>query len=344
MTRRNLNTLKRKLGSVFVLFLILLQTGYGQSLPDPHFSQFYANPLYLNPAMAGANICPRVIFNYRNQWPALSQTFVTYNASFDMYINKIHGGIGLDFIADRAGDGMLNTTAIKAMYAYKFRISNSIHVAAAIEGSYMQTRLDWDKLQFGEQIDPNFGYNPNIGTQETPPENTSLSYADFSTGAVFAYKNSVYGGVAVHHLTEPDNSFYGDGQSRLYMKFTVHGGALINLSGSRSYDLDDRSFTISPNFLYQQQYNFHQLNVGIYLTKLPIIAGAWFRHNFELADAIIPMVGVEFKGFRFSYSYDISLSNLSGVSGGAHEIAASYQFECIAEKRRRIKAINCPQF
>ena len=94
-----------KLGSVFVLLLILLQTGHGQSLPDPHFSQFYANPLYLNPAMAGANICPRVIFNYRNQWPALSQTFVTYNASFDMYIDKLHGGIGLDFIADRAGDG-----------------------------------------------------------------------------------------------------------------------------------------------------------------------------------------------------------------------------------------------
>jgi len=334
----------KRIAFILILLPIIFTQGYGQSLPDPHFSQFYANPLYLNPALAGSNICPRIVFNYRNQWPALSQTFVTYNASYDMYVSKLHGGIGIDFIADRAGDGMLNSTAIKLMYAYKFRLSENFQVGAAIEGSYYQTKLDWNKLQFGEQIDPNYGYNPNIGTPEVPPERTSLSFVDFSTGVVFAYKSVVYGGLAVHHLTEPDNSFYSNGESQLYMKFTVHGGANINLSGSESYDLNEGSFTISPNFLYQQQYNFHQLNIGLYLTKLPVIAGAWFRHNFELADAIIPMVGVEFKGFKFAYSYDISLSQLSGVGGGAHEISASYQFDCIAEKRRRIRAINCPRF
>ncbi len=344
MTLRKLNTMFKKLTTLILILTVTVDLGFGQSLPDPHFSQFYANPLYLNPAMTGSNICPRIIFNYRNQWPALSQTFVTYNASFDMYVHKLHGGVGIEFLADRAGDGMLNTTMINGMYAYKFRASENFHVSAAIQASYIQTKLDWAKLQFGEQIDPNYGYNPNLGTPETPPERTSISNVDFSTGVVFAYKNSIYGGVAVHHLTEPDNSFYNEGESKLYMKFTVHGGAVIDLSGSGSYDFDYGSFSISPNFMYQQQYNFHQLNVGIYLTKLPVIAGAWFRYNFELADAIIPMVGVEFKGFRFAYSYDISLSKLSGVAGGAHEISASYQFECIAEKRRRIRAINCPRF
>ncbi|MFT4523977.1 MAG: hypothetical protein ACI85F_000118, partial [Bacteroidia bacterium] len=48
---------------------------------DPQFTQFYANPLYLNPAFAGSKRCPRVVMNYRNQWPAISGTFVTYSAS-----------------------------------------------------------------------------------------------------------------------------------------------------------------------------------------------------------------------------------------------------------------------
>ncbi|MDP6908597.1 MAG: type IX secretion system membrane protein PorP/SprF, partial [Flavobacteriales bacterium] len=61
---------------------------------DPQFTQFYANPLYLNPAFAGSKRCPRVIMNYRNQWPAISGTFVTYSASFDMDINALHGGLG----------------------------------------------------------------------------------------------------------------------------------------------------------------------------------------------------------------------------------------------------------
>ena len=44
---------------------------------DPQFTQFYANPLYLNPAFAGTVRCPRAVLNYRNQWPALTGTFVT---------------------------------------------------------------------------------------------------------------------------------------------------------------------------------------------------------------------------------------------------------------------------
>jgi len=50
---------------------------------DPQFTQFYANPLYLNPAFAGTARCPRVTMNYRNQWPVLTGTFVITSASYD---------------------------------------------------------------------------------------------------------------------------------------------------------------------------------------------------------------------------------------------------------------------
>ena len=72
---------------------------------DPHFSQYYANPLYLNPAMAGTQVCPRLIFNYRNQWPSISGTYVTYNASYDQHIDAISGGLGVLVNVDRAGEG-----------------------------------------------------------------------------------------------------------------------------------------------------------------------------------------------------------------------------------------------
>ena len=40
-----------------VVFLGFSQTTYAQ---DPSFTQFYSNPLYLNPAMAGSANCPRI--------------------------------------------------------------------------------------------------------------------------------------------------------------------------------------------------------------------------------------------------------------------------------------------
>lgn len=47
----------------FVLFQVLIMTSANSQ--DPHFSQFYANLLYLNPAFSGSDYCPRVILNYR---------------------------------------------------------------------------------------------------------------------------------------------------------------------------------------------------------------------------------------------------------------------------------------
>ena len=40
---------------------------------DPTFTQFYANPVYLNPALAGSHGCPRLSSNYRNEWPQLNE-------------------------------------------------------------------------------------------------------------------------------------------------------------------------------------------------------------------------------------------------------------------------------
>ena len=60
--------------------------GFSQDL---EFTQFYANPLYLNPAFAGSHGCPRVSMNYRDQWPGLSGSYVSYSACYDQYISSI---------------------------------------------------------------------------------------------------------------------------------------------------------------------------------------------------------------------------------------------------------------
>jgi hypothetical protein len=71
-------------------------------------------------------------------------------------------------------------------------------------------------------------------------------------------------GVAVHHMNQPDNSYYSNGDSKLDMKITAHAGTLIGLNGiNRSVEVEDLS--ISPNIMYQQQGEFHQLNAGMYL-------------------------------------------------------------------------------
>ena len=325
----------------FIITLITLisfmQNTYSQ---DPEFSQFYANPLYLNPALAGATICPRAIGNFRDQWPSIGGAYVTYNASYDQYVNFLHGGVGLLVTSDMAGSSTLTTTSISLIYAYKFNITSHLFASTALQAGYYQRHLSWDKLTFEDMIDPQGGNT--LPTAEKPPDNNTVGVPDFSAGVVVGYDELLYGGVSVDHLSQPKSGFYTDNVSRLYMKYTVHAGSTINLREGGSSG-DEREFSISLNILYQQQFNFHQVNLGIYLTVDPFIGGLWIRHNFENADALIPLLGVHFKNLRFGYSYDITLSKLRSVSGGAHEASLSWQFPCI-EKRRHIRAIKCPRF
>src|SRR5436190_16649719 len=171
--------LKRKIYLLGVLCM-LSAVVFGQ---DPEFTQFYANPLYLNPAFAGSQKCPRVCLNYRNQWPSLSGNFITYSASYDQYVDKLAGGIGVLLMNDQAGEGTLTTTNASLIYAYHLNVSREFSIKFGFQATYVQKKVDWDKLRFGDQIDPKYGFVYN--TTEIRPE-TTKSFFDFSAG-VLAY-------------------------------------------------------------------------------------------------------------------------------------------------------------
>lgn len=298
---------------------------------DPQFTQFYANPLYLNPAFAGSNRCPRIAMNYRNQWPALTGTFVTSTASYDQHVEALGGGLGVLFMSDRAGEATLTTTNISAMYAYQLNISREWTLRFGMQGTYAQKRLDWEKLTFGDMIDPRYGFI--YQTQEVRPD-LNKSFWDFSSGIV-AYSSRYYGGIAVHHLTEPQEFYIRAAPgSRLPMKITGHAGAVIPIGGSR-----DGTTYISPNFIWQQQRDFTQYNIGFYVAKAPLVGGLWYRGG----DAFIALIGIQQGIFKFGYSYDVTVSKLYNASAGSHELSLGLQLPC-HPKKKRFRTIKCPSF
>ncbi|HEU0065301.1 MAG TPA: type IX secretion system membrane protein PorP/SprF, partial [Flavisolibacter sp.] len=93
---------------------IILAFGIGSHAQDPNFSQFFASPLTLNPALTGKfDGVYRVAINYRNQWPTINNAFTTATASFDAGILKgkipdfDQFGIGFMGFTDKSGNGVL---------------------------------------------------------------------------------------------------------------------------------------------------------------------------------------------------------------------------------------------
>lgn len=332
-----------------ILLCLMIAVSLVADAQDPQFTQFYANPLYLNPAFAGSARCPRVNINYRNQWPALKETYITTSASYDQHFDAINGGVGLMFLNDKAGEGTITTTNISGMYAYQLNVNRKFTMRFGLQGTYVQKKLDFNKLTFGDMIDPRYGFV--YSTQELRPTE-SRGFMDFSTG-VLAYTSKVYGGFAVHHLTEPDEAFIVKGTSKLPRKYTVHAGAMLPIGdtygrGSRGRINRDEGTFISPNILYQQQAGFNQINIGMYILHSPIVGGLWYRGNFGndkflSSDSFIALVGLQKGIFKFGYSYDVTVSALSNATGGSHELSLGLQFEC-RPKKKRFRAISCPSF
>jgi type IX secretion system PorP/SprF family membrane protein len=250
------------------------------------------------------------------------------------------------FTGDNMGDGALASNTISGIYSYKFQASDNVNVSFGMQASYYQLKMDWNKYIFGDMIDPNTGSTTNP-TNESPENwNENVSFVDFSAGVMAGYSDKFFAGLAVHHLTEPDNALNKNSESKLPMKITAHAGTQISLEtgalGAGEFD----ELTISPNILYQQQQGFHQLNLGMYANIYPFVAGLWFRHNFENPDAAIVLLGFKQDKYKIGYSYDFTVSELGAKSGGAHEISFAWEFCIIREavKRRKIKAIKSPTF
>ena len=322
-----------KFSVVFILSLMMATEVFGQ---DPEFTQFYANPLYLNPAMAGTHRCPRIAMNYRNQWPAIAGTYVTYSASYDQHVDFLSGGIGLLVTNDQAGQGTLNTLNASLIYSYLLEVNRSFSLKFGFQGTYHQKTVDWNKLTFGDMIDAKLGF---IYKSADLQPNRTVSAVDLSAG-ILGYSKSFFIGGAVHHILEPQESFYPAGDSRLPMKITGHAGAVIPIgSGGGRKRRGAPESSISPNILFQKQRDFIQLNLGVYVTKGPIVGGLWYRGR----DAFIMLVGVQQGFFKFGYSYDVTVSKLTNATAGSHEISMQLLFDC-KPKKRKFRPLSCPSF
>ena len=318
---------------VIIFFMILFVKN--ANAQDPSFSQFYANPLYLNPAFAGSNECPRANLNYRDQWPGIDRTYVTTSASWDMHINAIGGGIGVLVAQDKAGDGNLNTTHASLQYSYRLKVSNEFAVKAGFEASYRMIDLNWNGMTFGDMIHPQYGFI--YDTQEdlgNNPENKG--FVDFAAG-ILGYSENLFFGVAMHHLTMPNQGLISE--SKLPSRLTTHAGGNIVIN-----KFSNSPLTISPNFLYQKQAQFQQFNYGIYVKKGPVVGGVWTRNSLKNFDSMIVMMGLIQETFKFGYSYDITISNLGNDNTlGAHELSFTLFMPC-SNRTKSYKTINCPQF
>lgn len=304
----------------FFLFFIALSQ-FKLAGQDVSFSQFYSNPLYLNPAFAGSVDVPRIAMQYRNQWPGFKNAYTTYSLGVDLPVQSVNGGMGILLLHDGQGNNALNRFQVDLMFSKFTRLSRSVKFSGAVQAGFHHNSLVWDKLIFPDNLDPNFG-NHGV-SQETPVSDPNYSYLDVSAG-ILVFNENLFVGLAGHHLNEPRQSFY-EGQEDvgiLYRKYTLHFGAVFDifLHGHLR-----KKFDLSPQVIIQMQGNSNQFNYGLFANRKGLAGGVWLRQDLSRNyDALIFMLGIIKERWRFTYSYDWTISGLAGLTSGSNEITLSF--------------------
>lgn len=344
----------------YISIICLWHISFGLYAQDPQFTQFYAAPLYLNPALAGTADMPRLASNFRSQWNN-STPFLSYSASYDQFFEGLNSGAGLMVLQDRAGSSTLVNTSVMGCYAYQLKLSNSWKLRSGLSMAVGQRSFDDSKLIFEDQLVFNNQISrsgPFRASQEQFVGAAPRTYADVGVG-FFVYSEKYWLGLAGHHLNQPNLSLSG-GVSPLPARFAMHAGTKIPFSaftgksglGKNKRDADR---SISPAIMYKMQGNYDQLDLGTYIHYNPIVLGFWYRGLPGIKrtgtainqDAFAVLIGFQQENFNIGYSYDITVSSLSMSSGGSHEISLAYQLPKNSKKRkgsRREHIIPCPKF
>lgn len=320
-------------------FIVFVFSGSIIRAQDIHFTQFFANKLYLAPSFAGSTLQNRVYTNYRIQWPGLPKSYTTYCMSVDHYFNNFNSGVGILAVRDEAGAGRYGTLLMAIQYSYDFPLNEDLHIRPGIQFSYLQRSIDFSKLTLPYQltdlgiIDPNGTFNF--------PEKDKVGAFD-AASSIILYSKNIWGGVSVDHLMMPNLSIMQDEQI-IPIKTSLFGGVTLIRKGRLLKPIDE---TLSVAFMFKNQDKYKQLDLGIYWNKSPMVFGLWYRgippYNSERGDMFAFLMGIKTQRVSIGYSYDFTISNIIDKTAGAHEISLSIEFA--KYKKRKMHAVPCPEF
>lgn len=305
--------------------------GMTRAQVDPHFSQYYAYPLWLNPALTGVvDGDYRASANYRNQWVNIGKPFSTTGFSFDAAApNNV--GVGVNVINMSAGDAGYNYLNAMASFSYRgvrFGETGTSQLVFGIQAGMINRRIDPTKWTTGSQYDPVMGFDPSKPNNENI-NTTSSNVFDAAAGAMFfdgnpSHQLNPFVGFSAGHLTQPVDPFVTGKNRRLPVRWIGHGGTRIKVN-------DVLSFT--PNAMYMRQGNAEEIVAGLYASVLvnedfDFLVGG----NYRWKDSGIPFAGFHFKNFVLGLSYDVNASNLRRLVNGSNSFEISLSF--ISRKKR----------
>ncbi|NJC24624.1 PorP/SprF family type IX secretion system membrane protein [Neolewinella antarctica] len=332
---------------------------------DHHFSQFFATPQALNPALTGLfQGRYRISLANRNQWGQVLETpfrTTAFSTDFHYYVNpkkrryRDAFGAGVMFTSDRVSqfNYSVNQVMVGGAYHKSLDPRNNQTLSLGFQLGVVQRNVSYGELTFEDSFDGTSTYVDGASGEELVANN--YAFGDYQIGLNYSYaprnSTSYLIGAAVHHVAEPEQSFYAEStqgedievKNVLDRRYSLYANVGIYVSQDITISPRIYAFAQGPHSLVNagstvrfliDDSNGSALHLGAYLRGVGSDAGFGI-------DSGIAQVGIEIENFLVGLSYDVSKNGLqtNPRHRGAFELSIAYLGQGDDDD-----AVPCPTF
>ena len=293
--------------STFLAFSALVLSFCEVHAQQPHYSQFFANLVSLNPAYAGFDKGVTLSGNYRSQWFGIRENnesifnggYQTFNLTADLQLpcilqsDKLNFGLAITGFQDNAGSAPLQTSGINIALSYEQQgfeelfgnVFERLDVRLGVQYGFMTKSLSSQQLIYSYQIDPIDGL---IGVPASRSLNSDL-FDDLSAGILIRgafpknnrrKKNLFTLGFTVSNIRQPNVSLYAAATDvQLPTRFTSYIGFTFRIT---PFEGTRKPWYIAPQWRWDRQRggNLNTQTIGAYILSKAFYGGLFLQYNF----------------------------------------------------------------
>lgn len=283
-----------------IITLVGLVWAVSYAQQDPHFTQFFENTLFTNPAYAGSKDVLNVTSLHREQWVGFEGRPVSTTISVHSPLRYRSVGLGMTFINDNVGP--LKQNLFYGDFSYSLKFKNKSKLAFGVQGGMNLINIGSNGLVTSQAGDPNLLYN--VRNQVNP---------NFGFG-VYYHTPKWFLGASSPRLME--QSYDGSATNKEKRHYFAHTGAVFQLNPAwklrpivqaKFTDGAPLSLDMSVTGIFNERFYIG----GLY--RLDAAFGAFVQY--QVSDQ-----------FKVGFATDFGTQEIKNYNYGTFEVMLAYDF------------------
>jgi type IX secretion system PorP/SprF family membrane protein len=267
---------------------------------DPHFTQFFDNTLFINPAYAGSKDVLNITSLHREQWVGFNGRPVSTTLSVHSPLSYKSIGLGITYVNDNVGPVKQNL--FYGDFSYSLRFKNKSKLAFGLKAGLNLINIGSNSLNTTTDADPNL--INNIRNQVNP---------NFGFG-VYYHTPKWFIGASTPKLIE--QSYDGSKTNMERRHYFAHVGGVINMGSQwKLRPIAQVKFTPGAPMSLDASV------AGIYNERFYI--GALYRLDAAIGAFVQFQISPQFKA---GFATDFGTQEIRNYNYGTFEVMLSYDF------------------